>query len=399
MNNEVENNKINVLMITGVYLPEINGAVIQCNQLMNKLKKEVSFSVLTNTFDKLIKYNDCIDEILISRVFVPRFKNIYNKFYIIKFIFRFINMLKIADIIHIHGFSKRNSIIILMGLLYRKKIILKMTSYGQDDPLTVKNKSFIMWEIYKKCHSYIGISPAFYLSSLKTKLLINKYNSIPNGVDLYKFYKASSIDKNKLKEKYGFSNNEKIIIFVGHFSHEKNPFFLYESWIKLIEKNIYAQLLFIGNTKDNLEVDKEIANLIKNDAIKRGIFELIHFVEKTIHVDEYMKIADVFVLPSLREGLPNVLLEAMASELPCIVNNLSGITDWLIEDYVTGFLFKSKKPEELAAKIEYCLRSVDEGIKIGIEARKFIENNFSINVTSQRVLALYNKLILETSYK
>jgi glycosyltransferase involved in cell wall biosynthesis len=272
-----------------------------------------------------------------------------------------------------------------------------MTSYGVDDPVSIKKNSLISWYVFKFCHAYIGISPAFSLSYIKARLLKYKYNFIPNGVDLDRYFKIMPDDRNALRLKYDFSAQDSIIIFVGHFSPEKRPMLLYWAWVKLLEKNRCAKLIFIGRTRGHFEVDERIVEAIKLDALQRGILQLIHFVEETLHVDEYMKIADVFVLPSIREGLPNALLEAMSCALPCIVSDLPGVTDWLIEDGKNGVLFNSDDPDILTEKIMSCAVGSKLNLTMGLAARQIMESEFSCTTTSQRVLDLYRK-VMEPTY-
>ena len=384
-------NELNVLMVTGVYLPEVNGAVRQCSQLINNLKESVNYSILTGTSDESISGCDYIDGVSVTKVYMPKkwkFKYVIGAVW---FFLCLIRMLRDIDLVHIHGFSNRNAFVILITRIFGKKAVIKMTSYGHDDPLSIKNDSFIFWTLFKFCHAYIGISPAFLASYQETGLLENKYIFIPNGVDLGKFSPISKNERKVLKLKYGFTEHDKVIIFVGHFSPEKRPMLLYRAWTKLCDQNISVKLIFIGHTRNHFEVDEGIVNVIRQDALQRGTIQRIRFVDTTPHVDEYMKIANVFVLPSIREGLPNVLLEAMACALPCVVSDLPGVTDWLVDDGKTGVLFRSDDPDVLAGKIApYLVESVVQH-KMGLAARQFMEGNFSSESTSQKVLDLYRR--------
>jgi len=392
----LSNPKLNILMITGVYLPEINGAVRQCSQLINNLKHLINYSVLTGTNYESSSGQFDAEGISVTKIYINKSSKFKYIIGIINYYISLIGILKNIDIIHIHGFSNRNAITILIGILCKKKIIIKMTSYGYDDPLSIKKASFLLWIIFKCCHAYIGISPAFSKSYKETGNLKSKYNFIPNGVDLIRCNKINATDRNVLRIKYGFSAQDLIFIFVGHFSPEKRPMLLYKAWVKLIEKNYCLKLIFIGRTKGHFEVDERIVEEIKLDALQRGILHLIHFVEETVHVDEYMKMADVFVLPSIREGLPNVLLEAMACALPCIVSDLPGVTDWLIEDGKTGVVLRSDVPEVLTEKLMSFAEEPDQHLSIGLAARQVIERKFSCTSTSQAVLDLYRKIIKPT---
>jgi glycosyltransferase involved in cell wall biosynthesis len=389
----MSNNKINILMITGVYLPEINGAVRQCSQLMSGLRELVNYSVLTGTNDESLGGQIYIDGISVTKVFMPKRRNFKYIMGAARFFISLVTILQKIDLVHIHGFSNRNAIAILISLILKKRVIIKMTSFGQDDPMSIKERSFFLWKIFDCCNAYIGISPAFTRSYKKAKQLEYKYNFIPNGVDLDRYCPIMPHERNSLRLKYGFSELDKIIIFVGHFSHDKQPMFLYRAWTKLCEQNILAKIIFIGHTGRHFEVDERIVELIKLDALKRGILPLMHFVEETLHIDEYMKIADVLVLTSIREGLPNILLEAMACSLPCIVRDLPGVTDWLIADGESGELFQSNDPIELSKKIVPYVTTCTKSREIGRAARIYVERNFSSNFTSLKILDLYRKTL------
>ena len=389
--------KLNVLMITGVYLPEINGAVLQCSQLINNLGKAVNYSILTGTNDESTYGCVDIDGISVTRVFMPKRRKLKYIIGAAWFYIQLIRKLRKADLVHVHGFSKRNAIVIVISRILNKRVLLKMTSYGHDDPMTIRSGSYILWKLFKCCHAYIGISPAFLVSYRKAGLSEDRCSFIPNGVDLARYFPVSRNEKNSLRDKYGFARHDKVIVFVGHFSPEKRPMLLYWAWVKLCEQNIFAKLILIGHTRNHFEVDEGIIESIRQDAFQRGILPLINFVEETPHVDEYMKVADVFVLPSIREGLPNVLLEAMACALPCIVSDLPGVTDWLVDDSVTGVLFRSDDPDVLAGKIASYFAEHGMQQRIGMAARHFMESNFSGASTSQKVLDFYRITMRQTS--
>lgn len=383
-------------MITGVYYPEVNGAVLQCKQLISNMCDSIHFTVLTGTDIEKYVERDCVDGVSVTRILMPKRHKINYVIGGMRFFITLIKILNKIDLVHIHGYSKRNAIAILISLFFGKKLVIKMSSYGLDDPMSVKESSLLYWKIFKLCHAYIGLSPGFSKSYEESKLPKYKYNLIPNSVNVEIFCPASEVERKKLRDKYELSQNDKVIVYVGHFSNEKQPMLLYKAFVSLCERQPYLKIIFIGQTKNNYEIDNDTIELIRKDALYRGIFHRIYFVEKTQDVNEYMKISDVFVMPSSREGLPNVLLEAMASALPCVVRLLPGVTDWLIDDQRTGVLFNSDNPRILAEKIFPYISEPVINKTIGITARQFVQNYFSCDTTAREVFDLYKKLY---SYK
>jgi len=387
------NNNINVLMITGVYLPEINGAVLQCNKIIELLNSKINFTVLTGTNDKKIKINDRINDVNIKRIYINKLNFVVYILCILKYIYFLLILLKHNHIIHIHGYSKKNAVVIILSKILNKKIIIKMTSYGYDDPLSIKKHSLLFWKIFQLCDHFIGISPLFYDSYKTAKLSLNKYSHIANGVDITKFKNYSDDEKDKLRLKYKFKSIDKIILFIGHFSIEKQPLLLYEAWKRLSKKNFNTKLILIGRTHNFFEVDSNIYYYIKKNSANLEIANDITFVEQTNEICEYLNLADIFVLPSKREGLPNVLLEAMACSVPCIVSRLPTIADWLIKDQINGFLFNIDDVNELQNKIEYCLNNSNRIKSIGVTARNLIHSDFNIIENSKLHYYLYRKIM------
>ena len=383
--------KISVLMVTGIYLPEINGAVLQCMSIISLLRNNFQFRVLTSTKNKKLIKNKSLDGIPIFRTLINEYKFFYF-FQIISLIFFLIRNRASFDIVHLHGFSSKSALIIIISKLIQKKVIIKLTSFGHDDPETIKSKGKILYFLYLLADCYIGISPAFKNSFLKSNLDLKKYHSIPNGVNT-KIFCPPDNEKEKqiIREKLGLPSELNIILFIGHFSKDKSALDLLNSWLMLEDKSKSA-IVFIGSTNSiNFEVDLNIVNQIKSKSsefINRNIF----FVEKTDNIYEYYQSSDVYVLPSLREGLPNTLLEAMSCGLPAISSNLIGITDWIINDSVDGFLFTPGNVNELSTILEELLENEILRKNIGITARETIKLRFDISCTVKNIHNLYDRL-------
>jgi glycosyltransferase involved in cell wall biosynthesis len=102
--------------------------------------------------------------------------------------------------------------------------------------------------------------------------------------------------------------------------------------------------------------------------------------------------ADLFVLPSLQENLPNTVMEAMACGTPCAAFDVGGVSD-LISHRENGFVARVSNERELAEGITWLMADSDRCAILGCEARKTIESGFDIGLVSERYLKLYDHAI------
>jgi glycosyltransferase involved in cell wall biosynthesis len=219
--------------------------------------------------------------------------------------------------------------------------------------------------------------------------------TIPNGVDIERFCPPeNSNEKILLRKELGLPENGTLILFVGFFSKDKGPDILFEAFKNIkgkIKEDLY--IIFIGTTKGKyFEIDVSLIKTIKDDIEKFSMQNNIIFIESTLEIEKYYKASDIFVFPSLREGLPNALMEAMSSGLPCISSDLEGIKDNLICNEKEGLIFGRVNINKLSSAICSILEDKNLGNELGIKARKKIVDNFSIDKISKMYDALYKRL-------
>ena len=102
--------------------------------------------------------------------------------------------------------------------------------------------------------------------------------------------------------------------------------------------------------------------------------------------------ADVFVIPSLQDNLPNTILEAMSCEVPVIGSNVGGIPD-MVRDGNTGLLFEPGNPSELEQKIRYLIEHPEERQIMAKQARETVKESFSPRVQGEALMKLYTSLM------
>ena len=388
-----KNTVLNILMVTGIYHPEVSGAANQCRQLVNALKEKVSFTVLTTTRDPNLPPRCQIDGVDVFRVLLKKSVNNYCGA-IWKFMAFFLSQREHFQIVHLHGFSLKSALLVLLVKIFHKKVIIKMTSIGHDDPISMRQRGFLLNYCFSKADAYVGVTSHFNKLYAKSQLPLNRYIGIPNGVDIDRFRPAVAGEREILRDQLGLPTKIKLILFVGHFSREKCPDILLEAWKYFVaETFLDTGVIFVGATKTNhYEVDPRLVEDIQELAAPY-INERIFFIERAHEIEKYYQTADIFVLPSLREGLPNALLEAMACCLPVIVSRLEGVMDWVVTDDMNGLIVEPENLDDLGKAISQVLKDDNLAESLGLEARETTIDRFSINKVAEDYFQLYGKLV------
>ncbi|WP_409022122.1 glycosyltransferase family 4 protein [Dellaglioa sp. P0083] len=153
------------------------------------------------------------------------------------------------------------------------------------------------------------------------------------GVDIHKY--------SDIQDRIEFSENEIIITSVGQLSKRKNHEVVLEAISKIKNKNIHYLIVGEGELREYLE----------NKSIELGIDAQVDFLGYRSDIDIILNSTDIYVFPSLQEGLPVALMEAMAASLPVIASNIRGNIDLITSD-INGLLFDPKKSDELANQME-----------------------------------------------
>jgi glycosyltransferase involved in cell wall biosynthesis len=167
---------------------------------------------------------------------------------------------------------------------------------------------------------------------------------------------------------------------------------LYEAWSRIDAP--VSTLVFVGATESRYkEVDPAIAEQIRRKVEANGQRQAVRFVAPTLAIEKYYRAADVYVLPSQREGLPIALLEAMSSGLACVATRLPGSTDSIIEDGTSGRLVDADDPNGYSDAIAALLRDRDLALRLGAAARARALARYSIRHTAEQWLAAYREVV------
>ena len=150
-----------VLMVTGVYAPETSGASLQCRRLVRALRDRVDFRVLTTSTDPSLPWNSVIEDTPVRRVAVDPRRRVSKLAAIERMASSFLEIAPNIDIVHLHGFSQKSVLVIALAKLMGKRIVIKLTSVGHDDPQSMRAGSKMQWLAYQRADAFIGVTPRF----------------------------------------------------------------------------------------------------------------------------------------------------------------------------------------------------------------------------------------------
>ena len=220
----------------------------------------------------------------------------------------------------------------------------------------------------------------------KAKAFVDReIHIIPNGIDTERF---KPMDKNEvLAETLGVEGQKsKVIGFVGELREKKGLATLLSAYAQ-IAKTVPVSLLIVGEVREG--EDKKYFEEFKSTNPQLPITITGQIPHKDLPA--YYSLMDVFVHPSLRDGMPNAVLEAMACGKPVIATPVGGVPD-LIKDGKNGVLVKVNDAGMLAGRILNLFENAETGKTLGRHARESILDQFAPEKELQANLSIYRQL-------
>jgi len=258
-----------------------------------------------------------------------------------------------------------------VSLPFRAKIAnLVMWRLAKLEEETAKNATLIVtvsnYSAQKIVHFY-GVDEA-------------KIRVVTNGVDTQKFGPATGTKA--IKRQIGVGNRQ-CVLFVGRLIHRKGLPFLIEAAKHVVKERRDTAFVIVGNgpLKNHLATQLEKLNLSRN-------FVFLGDVSETALAALY-NCADVFVFPSIQEGLGIVLLEAQATGKPVVAFDVGGVREALLQK-ASGLLVKPGS-RELADALLRLLADGSLRERMGRKGRVFVTRNFSWDVCAQKMLQVYRE--------
>ena len=283
---------------------------------------------------------------------------------------------------HAHDY-KSNALGLLVSRFHRMHLVT--TAHGwvrftSRTPLYYKIDRFCMkW--YEKV---ICVSPDLYDRSLACGVPKNRLHQIDNAIVLDDYAVAPPTLGDKAR--FGFDSQRILIGAVGRLSEEKGFHHLISAASRLIQEGQPVGLIIAGEGHLREQLQQQINELELQDHVR-----LVGFLSDP---RELYRAIDLFVLSSLREGLPNVVLEAMASSRAVIATKCNGIPG-LVRNGQNGFVIPVDDEDAIYQAVRRCLLTDALRYQLANAGRRTVEERFCFDGRMKKVVSVYRELSQE----
>jgi L-malate glycosyltransferase len=205
---------------------------------------------------------------------------------------------------------------------------------------------------------------------------------VHSGVDLQRF---DGVCGDHLITEFNLNSDEKVVINVAHLAGHKGQQYLVRAIPRVVKKIPTARFFIVGRG--------ELLGELKALAASLGITHELIFTGFRSDVGAFYKLADLFVMSSVQEGLGTAVLDALAGGKAVVATDCGGIPE-IIRDGETGRLVEPANPEALADGIVDMLTRTDAAKAMAENGRAMVQNCFSIEVMADNNIEVYKKVLL-----
>ena len=284
------------------------------------------------------------------------------------------------DILHAHDY-KTNVLTALLGRWFGIRTVTTMHGYVSRGGRLEVYYRLDRWALRHMDH-VIAVSDDLAQMLRELRIPAARRSFIPNAIDHQQFSRRCSIAE--ARRRLGMDPSRLVIGAVGRLAAEKGFDLLIQAADRLLNAGVDAELVIVGEGADRPRLEALIAHCHRGDRL--------HLLGHRSEVRDLYEAFDVFALSSLREGLPNVLLEAMALEVPVLATRIAGVPR-LIEDGINGLLVQPGSVDELTQALGRLLSDVELRQRLRQAGRETIVQRYSFSARMDKVRAIYDDLL------
>lgn len=364
--------------------PFLGGGQINLLSLAKNLDRE-RFEVFVCSNEK----GPLVDEVRKNNI--PHFPVTFSKRFNRKTVRDLVSILgdNRIDILHTHG-----GVAGFYGRLAARKCRLPVIIHTLHGIHYLHYRNFLLKRTYILLERYfsrftdalIFVSDADREKGKKFKLAPEeKIYIVKNGIDLssreLREEMISETEKNR--RDLGLQSSQPIVGTVARLHRQKGITYLLKATRRIYEVFPEVKILIVGGGPLRSKLERETQRL--------GLEEVVWFMGEREDAAKFLSIFDVFVLPSLWEGLPYVLIEAAALRRPVVATDIDGVRE-VIENRRTGILVPPRNPEKLAQAVIRLLQDKAYALKLGQKIDEEVPPKFTLSRMVEQIKSLYLRL-------
>lgn len=240
---------------------------------------------------------------------------------------------------------------------------------------------FAEWLMSQYAFKVVGVSDHTSENLAKyEKISPKKIMTIENGIDGSRFEVA--IDRDEKRKEIGMKNDGPVIGLGVRLAEQKGITYLLQAMPRVIQSCPDINLVIVG--------DGELKSALQDQSAQLGIQDNVLFLGPRLDIPELLQLFDIYVLPSLWEGMPMVLLESLAAGCPVIATDVGGVSK-VIKHGENGLLAQSKNPQQLAEAIVSLLADSTLRDQFAARGLEIFKNKFSSDIMTRNYERLYQR--------
>lgn len=238
-----------------------------------------------------------------------------------------------------------------------------------------------------RCMANLVVDKVIAVSRDIEGVLVQRYGAervvfIHNGIDLDSV--QTTLQSGEMRRRWYCSESTVVIGTVGRLVPVKGHATLLEAFRRLLGSIPNAKLLVVG--------EGPLGEQLQGRVKQMGLEQVVIFAGHQEQVHDFINMMDIFVLPSLHEGIPMVLLEALAMEKAVIASAVGGIPEVVSHGY-SGILMEPGDTMQLVEGLKELIYNRDKAAALGVAGRKMVEQEFDACLMVNRTVEMYRSLL------
>jgi glycosyltransferase involved in cell wall biosynthesis len=374
--------RLAVTMLVQSYFPRVGGAETNLQSLVGPLRAlGVEVTVLTRRFPGMTP-EDCVAHGPVFRLRVPGSPLRASFTFTATAVWLLVRQRSRVDVLHAHELRSPTLTAVVAKLVLRRPVVAHVLRGGLLGDVPVLKAAPMggmrMWLFKQLVDTFVAISQETRLELLAAGIPEERITSVAYGVDVDRFRPLPPAQRERCRKELGLED-WRVVLVVARLEPEKGLDTLLHAWPRVKEAVPRALLVIAGDGSQRAVLTNHAASLPE-----------VRFLGLVRDPVPYLQAADCYTLPSVTEGMPISLLEAMATGVPCVATAIGGSSEALGD---LGTLVPPGDEARLAEAIVKVLRfDAADRESIGAATRRRVVDRYSIEANADALYRLYDRL-------